>query len=138
MLYTKHRSLFTQPTNTAARTETQLMHTSTHLHPGIRRLLALLVALALLVLPAMPTHAAGFTVTTLDDSGAGSLREAIETANMTDGADTITFNVTGTIDLGSTLPTISDDLTIDGPGASELAISGEDTVRVLKVSATSR
>jgi predicted outer membrane repeat protein len=109
------------------------MHTSTRLHLGIRGLLALLVAFALLVLPAMPAHAAGFTVTTLDDSGAGSLREAIGQANAQAGPDTITFNVTGTIDLASTLPAISDDLTIDGPGASELAISGEDTVRVLKV-----
>lgn len=53
-----------------------------------------------------------------------SLREAINAANSNAGADTITFNIpnmTGcsaanicTITLGSTLPAIGDDVTIDG------------------------
>src|SRR5215211_4320016 len=110
------------------------MHTSTRLHLRIRALLALLLTLALLgLLAPAPARAAGFTVTNTNDSGAGSLRETIGQANAQTGPDTITFNVTGTIELGSTLPTISDDLTIDGPGAGKLAISGEDTVRVFKV-----
>src|SRR5215510_14384559 len=58
-----------------------------------------------------------FTVTNTSDSGAGSLREAITSANATPGADTIVFNVAGTgvrtIALSSTL-TITDDVTIDG------------------------
>src|SRR5262245_9129771 len=108
------------------------MDTSLRLHQRIRGLLALLVTLALLPLLALPAHAAGFTVTTLADSGSGSLRQAISDANLISGADTITFNVTGTIELGSTLPPIADDLTIDGSGQS-ITISGDNTVRVIVV-----
>lgn len=64
-----------------------------------------------------------------------SLREAITIANtnVTVGADTIMFSVTGTITLGSALPNITDYLTIVGPGAANLTISGNKTVRVLAV-----
>jgi hypothetical protein len=133
MSYTTHRSLVTQPTNTAARKETQPMHTSTRLHLGIRALLALLLTLALLpLLTPAPARAAGFMVTTLVDSGDGSLREAIELANATLGADTITFNLSGMIKLASTLPAIDDELTIDGNGQM-IAISGDNKVQVIVV-----
>src|SRR5262249_9621681 len=59
-----------------------------------------------------------------------SLRQAILDANVTAGADTISFGVGGTITLASTLPAISDDLTIDGTGQT---ISGNNAVRVLVV-----
>src|SRR5262245_18855049 len=108
------------------------MHTSIRLHHRIRGLLALLVALALLALPALPARAAGFTVTTLADSGPGSLRQAIGLANVTSGADTITFGVSGTIVLASTLPAIADDLAIDGTGQS-ITISGNNAVQVITV-----
>lgn len=67
-----------------------------------------------------------FTVTTLADSGPGSLREAIQLANMSVGPDTINFQagLTGTISLQSSLPTISDDLVIIGPGQADLIIDG--------------
>ena len=61
---------------------------------------------------------ATYVVTNTDDSGVGSLRAAIDSANGQAGADTITFNVSGTINLTSTLPYISDDVTIDGSGQS--------------------
>src|SRR5208283_639959 len=51
------------------------------------------------------------TVSTRSDSGAGSLRAAIETA--TD----ITFSVNGTITLASALPAITNEVTIDGTSA---------------------
>ncbi|MFK7966563.1 MAG: LamG-like jellyroll fold domain-containing protein, partial [Burkholderiaceae bacterium] len=61
---------------------------------------------------------ATFTVTNTNDSGAGSLRDAITQANAASGADTIEFNISGTklhtISLASALPTISDQLAIDG------------------------
>jgi hypothetical protein len=133
MSYTKHRSLFTRPTNTQARKETQPMHTSIRLHLGIRSLLALLLTMALLALLApAPARAAGLSVTNTNDSGDGSLRQAIEQANMTDGADTITFDVSGTIVLASTLPAVDDELTIDGTGQS-ITISGNKAVRVIVV-----
>lgn len=59
-----------------------------------------------------------FTVTTTNDSGAGSLRQAILDANANPGADTIAFNIPGsgtrTIALTSPLPSITEAVTIDG------------------------
>ncbi|MFN7877671.1 MAG: DUF4347 domain-containing protein, partial [Pirellula sp.] len=61
---------------------------------------------------------ATFTVTNTNDSGAGSLRQAILDANALAGHDTIVFNITGTgtqvINVLSVLPTITDQVTIDG------------------------
>ncbi len=70
------------------------------------------------------------TVTNTNDSGAGSLRQAITDAS---AGDTIEFSVSGTITLSSSL-TISKNLTIQGPGASSLDISGNNSVRVFLVS----
>ncbi len=59
-----------------------------------------------------------FSVTNPDDSGPGSLRQAILDANQSPGADTITFNIgpggTQTINLSSPLPPITEALTVDG------------------------
>ena len=61
---------------------------------------------------------ATFTVTNTNDSGAGSLRQAILDANANAGADLIQFNISGggphTIALLSELPTITESVTIDG------------------------
>src|SRR5262245_39424620 len=67
------------------------------------------------------------TVTTLADTsdpddGQLSLREAIAAANAQDGDDTIDFSVTGTIKLGSALPSLSSNVTITGPGADQLTV----------------
>ena len=66
---------------------------------------------------------ATFTVTNTNDSGPGSLRQAITDANAAgDGPHTINFSVAGTIALASNLPAITvADVTIDGlsaPGAA--------------------
>lgn len=62
--------------------------------------------------------ASNFTVTNPNDSGPGSLRQAILDANASAGADTITFNIPGvgphTILPLSALPEITDPVTIDG------------------------
>lgn len=91
-----------------------------------------LLALMLSVVGVAPAYAANFTVTNLNNSGAGSLRQAITNANAATGADTITFNVSGTITLLSTLPTINDPLTLNGVG-QKVIISGGHAVRVLMV-----
>jgi hypothetical protein len=61
---------------------------------------------------------ATYTVTNTNDSGAGSLRQAIIDANANAGADIIVFNIAGggtqTINVASVLPTITDQVTIDG------------------------
>lgn len=72
---------------------------------------------------------ATITVTNTNDSGSGSLRDAITGASP---GDTIVFGVTGTITLASPLG-IPKSLTISGPGASSLAISGNNLTRVFEV-----
>src|SRR5262245_43077075 len=77
-----------------------------------------------------------FTVKNLDDSGPDSLRAAVAAADASPGADTIRFlgGLHGTITLASELP-ITTDLTIDGPGANQLTVSGNGVTRVFDVSA---
>ncbi len=63
-------------------------------------------------------------VTTLADAGSGSLRAAIERANLEPGPDTITFPaVAGTITLASALPELASEITLTGPGAANLTIA---------------
>ena len=73
--------------------------------------------MSLLMLSQLALPAATFTVTTLDDSGAGSLRQAILDANSSPGADVILFDIaagTRTILPTNQLPTITDPVVIDG------------------------
>lgn len=80
-------------------------------------------------------HAATVMVTTLADSGPGSLRQAIADAAP---GDTITFASiasSGTITLTSGQLTIGKSLTIDGPGVAALTISGNNMPRVFAVAA---
>src|SRR5262249_42358883 len=58
--------------------------------PAAGARVGLLVGLFLVL--SASAQAATFTVTTLNDSGVGSLRQAILDANATAGADTITFS----------------------------------------------
>jgi hypothetical protein len=76
-----------------------------------------------------------FSVTTLADSGAGSLRQAILDANATPGDDTITFAVTGTINLASALPDLSSNIDVQGPGARALTVAGTHDFNALYISA---
>ena len=59
---------------------------------------------------------ANFIVNNLNDSGSGSLRDAIERANANHRADSITFSegLSGVITLSKALPDISDTLSING------------------------
>jgi hypothetical protein len=79
-----------------------------------------------------PAAAATITVTNTDDNGAGSLRQAI--INAVSG-DTINFSITGTITLTSGELLINKNLTINGPGASVLAISGNNSSRIFNITA---
>ncbi len=87
--------------------------------------------LALLCLCAA-AHAGTDTVTnTLDNGSNGCLRSVIAAAT---AGDTIAFSVTGTINLTSAL-TVSKNLTIMGPGAGQLVLSGAGTYQDLSVAA---
>lgn len=106
----------------------------------------LLVAMVVagLLLTARPAHAAEYTVTSTNDSGTGSLRQAILDANAAAGADDIGFNIPGdgphTIRPASALPKITDPVTIDGytqPGASENTLArGNDAVLKVELDGT--
>jgi len=90
------------------------------------------VAVALLT--ADRARAATFTVTSLNDAGAGSLRQAILDANAAAGGDAISFSVNGTITLTSgALPPIAGNLTITGPGSGLLTVSGNNASGVFQI-----
>ena len=71
------------------------------------------IGVLLLYAVALPVHAATILVTNTNDSGPGSLRQALTIAN--DG-DTIGFAVTGTINLTSGELVIDKNIIISGPG----------------------
>ncbi len=77
-------------------------------------------------------EAGTFTVTNTNDTGTGSLRQAISDADTAGGSNTILFQsgLSGSIDLASALPNITAPLTISGPGANVLAVNGEGTGRI--------
>ncbi len=87
--------------------------------------------------------AATFTVTNTNDTGPGSLRQAILDANATPGADVIAFNITGggphiiTPSTGG-LPSIDEEVTINGysqPGATQGPIATR-TIQIVLSGAT--
>lgn len=85
-----------------------------------------------------------FVVTNTNDGGTGSLRDAILLANSTPGLDTITFNISGsgvqTINLLTPLPTITEEVVIDGysqPGAQANSLAvGSDAVLNIEITGT--
>lgn len=105
------------------------------------------VAVLVLWLVAAPSGAEArvIHVTTLELAGPPSvcrLDEAILNANDDtenylcepgEGDDVIRFEVQGTIELDEELPSITDTLAIEGPGADLLTISGSGLTRVLSV-----
>src|SRR5262245_44157404 len=76
---------------------------------------------------------ATFTVTNAKDFGPGSLRQAVLDANANPGADLVDFssyfNMLRTITLASEIG-ISGPVTIDGPSAANVIISGNNAVRI--------
>src|SRR5262249_17249398 len=75
------------------------------------------------------------TVTNLTDHDPGSLRDAIAT---TPSGGTVDFQpgLSGTITLTSGELMIAKDLTITGPGASVITVSGSHASRVFNIAAT--
>jgi len=92
----------------------------------------LVAVVALALAPAMVANAAPIQVINNNDSGAGSLRQAIAAAIP---GEEITFadNVTGIITLTSGQLLINKNLTITGPGPDVLTISGNNASRVFYI-----
>ncbi|WP_193212845.1 choice-of-anchor Q domain-containing protein [Luteolibacter marinus] len=90
----------------------------------------LFTAIVISAIATLPTPAATFTVTNADDSGAGSLRQAVADANASgDPVDTINFDAAffstpRTISLTTQLILDTGHTVINGPGADELTIDG--------------
>jgi hypothetical protein len=81
------------------------------------------------------SNAANINVTNTNNSGAGSLRQAMLDANAIAGTDIIdATGVTGTITLLSTLPNITESVTINGPTAGNLTLDAGGGFRVLQLS----
>ncbi len=92
-------------------------------------------ALGATVLFAPAAQGATFTVTSLGDAGQGTLRQEIADANAAAGPDDLVFQsaLTGTITLLTGQIDITQPLTISGPGASALAVNGNDLSRIFYV-----
>jgi hypothetical protein len=74
---------------------------------------------------------ASIPVTNTDDSGPGSLREALALSNNGDTIDAT--GISGTILLTSGELQITHDVTVTGPGADSLAVDGDATFRVFHI-----
>src|SRR5580704_12502807 len=81
------------------------------------------------------THirAATFVVSNNQDSGIGSLRQAILSANAGGVGSIIFSEVTGAINLSSSLPAITANVNIIGPGTNVLKVSGGNHYSVFSV-----
>ena len=90
----------------------------------------LATCLSALCLVALSTQGATITVTNTNDSGAGSLRQAIADAH--DG-DTIEFGVTGTITLTTGGLPVNKSISINGPGPDHLTVDGNHASGVFQV-----
>ena len=94
------------------------------------KLRLLVVSVLLFCATVMPARASTITVTNTNDSGPGSLRQALMIAH--DG-DTINFAVTGTITLTSGGLPVNKSLTISGPGKDQLSIDGNQASLVFGI-----
>jgi hypothetical protein len=76
-----------------------------------------------------------FSVTNTDDSGNGSLREAVVSANLNPGADEIDIQTEGTLALTFGEFGITDSLTINGPGKDLFTIDAQQDSRIFRTTA---
>ena len=90
----------------------------------------------LLVIHTASTQAATYTVTNLNESGQGSLRQAIDDANGNPEDDIININVTGTVGVPTPIPPAigsNGKLVINGPGTDLFSIRGSQFAVALLV-----
>ena len=105
------------------------------------RVVRIAAGIVLAAFAAVPVLAQDFTVTNTNDSGAGSLRQAINDANSDIDFSTISFNIPGpgvhTIAPATALPPLTFIATIDGysqPGAhANTQLIGNDAVLLIEI-----
>jgi hypothetical protein len=100
--------------------------------------LSVCFVICLLIASADSAHAATFTVLNTNDSGAGSLRQAIIDANASNEDDVIDFELSDcpcviTLTTGVLSIASNDSLTVNGPGADQLSVSGNGTSGVFYI-----
>ena len=106
-------------------------HTARSLFNSSSCRILLATCLRALCLIALSSHAATIIVTNTNDSGAGSLRQAIADAH--DG-DTVNSGISGAIILTSGELLLDKSITIRGSGSNNLTVDGNVAGRVLYVS----
>ena len=105
---------------------------------SLPKLLATSIVAGLAIGVAPTAGATTYTVTNTNDAGTGSLRAAIAQANSDVTPPTLVLipsSVSGTITLTSGELGISQAMSVQGPGASILSVSGGGSSRVFSVSA---
>ncbi|MCC5657421.1 hypothetical protein LC608_10570 [Nostoc sp. XA010] len=93
------------------------------------------VALGWVIMQVESAQAATFVVNNLNDSGVASLRDTINIANNNDVVEFLLESHPSTISLTSGALTIAKNLTINGPGANLLTISGNNHFPVFNINA---
>jgi hypothetical protein len=104
--------------------------------PGKRQVIAgASIAMGATVAVTGSAQAADFTVTNLNDSGPGSLRQAVDDSNDNGGPDRILFQsgLTGSINLTTGQLPIRDPVEIQGPGAGTLTVHNTGVGRIAYV-----
>jgi hypothetical protein len=106
------------------------------------RWLRICIAAGAIVSPPLFARAANFVVSSSNDSGAGTLRQAIQQANATPDADTITFaaGLSGSIRLLSALPDLQHQLAMIGPASNAVTLerTASASFRLLTVANNAR
>ncbi|MBD2726085.1 PEP-CTERM sorting domain-containing protein [Nostoc sp. FACHB-892] len=93
------------------------------------------VALGWVIMQVESAQAATLVVNNLNDSGVGSLRDTINIANSNDVVEFLLASHPSTISLTSGALAIAKNLTINGPGANLLTISGNNHFPVFDINA---
>ncbi|MEH2464721.1 PEP-CTERM sorting domain-containing protein [Nostoc sp.] len=94
------------------------------------------IALCWAIMQVESAQAATLTVNNLNDSGVGSLRDTINMATSNDVVEFLLGNHPSTITLTSGAIAIAKNLTINGPGANLLTITGNNQFPVFDINAT--
>src|SRR5437762_9871264 len=101
--------------------------------PVKTRSLFLITLLCIAMISVQMVQATTITVTNINDSGTGSLRQALADAHDGDTIDFLPLFVTGTIALFNGQLMVNNSVTISGPGVDILAVDARHVSRVFYI-----